>query len=49
MAFGSTKGEMVEAAGVEPDPALFDKWRRRATLAPKPKRDNGFGPNLLSS
>ena len=40
---------MVEAAGVEPDPALFDNLRRRATLAPKPKRDWRFIFYLLSS
>ena len=40
---------MVAAAGVEPDPSLFAKWWRCATLAPKPKRDKGFNSNLLSS
>jgi hypothetical protein len=40
---------LVEAAGVEPDPALFDNLRRRATLAPKPKSGGGFGSNSLSS
>jgi len=39
---------MVEAAGVEPDPAPFDNLRRRATLAPKPKGEKGLGPCLLS-
>jgi len=40
---------MVEAAGVEPAPALFDDLRRRATLPPKPKREKRFGSYLLSS
>jgi len=38
-----------EAEGVEPDPALFDDLRRRATSAPTPKRDTRFGFYLLSS
>jgi len=39
---------MVEAAGIEPYPALFEKQRRCATFVVKSKRGNGFGPYLLS-
>jgi len=41
---GTNRGE-VEAAGIEPYPALFEKRRRCATFVIKSKRGNGFGPN----
>ena len=39
---------MVEAAGIEPYAALFEKWRRRATFVVNSKRNKGFGSNSLS-
>jgi hypothetical protein len=39
---------MVEAAGIEPYPALFEKWRRRATFVVKSMKGKGFGSNSLS-
>ncbi len=38
----------LEAAGIEPYPALFEKRWRRATFVAKAKRGNGFGSNSLS-
>jgi hypothetical protein len=39
---------MVEAAGIEPYPALFEKRRRRATFVVNSMKDKGFGSNSLS-
>jgi len=40
---------MVEAAGIEPDPAYFEKRRRRATFVVNSMKGKGFGSNSLSS
>ena len=40
---------MVEAAGIETYPALFEKRRRRATFLAISKKGRGFGSNSLSS
>ena len=39
---------MVEAAGIEPYPAIFEKRRRCATFVIKSKRGNGLRSNSLS-
>jgi hypothetical protein len=39
---------MLEAAGIEPDPALFEKRRRRATFLVNSNKGKGFDPNSLS-
>ena len=38
---------MVEAAGIEPASAFFEKRRRRATFVVKSKRGNKLMGNLL--
>jgi hypothetical protein len=39
---------MVEAAGIEPDPALIEKRRRHATFVVNSMKGKGFGSNSLS-
>ena len=39
---------VVEAAGIEPYPAFFEKRRRRATFVVNSMKGKGFGSNLLS-
>jgi len=39
---------MVEAAGIEPDADLLEKWRRRATFVVKSRKGKGLGSNSLS-
>src|SRR5436309_9687025 len=39
----------VDAAGVEPEPVLFEKRRRRAIFPANSKRAKGLGQNSLSS
>jgi len=39
---------MVEAAGIEPYPAYFEKRRRRATFVVNSMKGKGFGCNSLS-
>jgi hypothetical protein len=39
---------MVEAAGIEPDPAFFEKGRRRATFVVNSMKGKRFGSNSLS-
>jgi hypothetical protein len=39
---------LVEAAGIEPYPALFEKRRRRATFVINSMKGKGFGSNSLS-
>jgi hypothetical protein len=45
---GFRRWQLVEAAGIEPDAAYFEKRRRRATFVAKSMTGNGFGFNSLS-
>ncbi len=40
---------LVEAAGIEPYPALFEKQRRRATFVVNSKKGNSLRCNSLSA